>query len=385
MQYIDEVEIKHKRVLVRVDFDVAFNPDRTIADDIRIRENIPTLQYLLKNNNKIICIAKLNRPKMRDPQHSLKPVVERLKTYLPTVKITLIDDFLIEKQPFTEQKEGEILVLENIRFYPEEKKNDPEFAKKLAGIADIYINDGFAVSHRSEASVVGITSFLPSYGGFSLKKEISMLTKSIQNPQKPYIVILSGAKISTKIGVLDKFITIADTILLGGGIANTLFLAQGKQVGQSLVETEALDLAKDILGKAQQSKASLVLPTDAAIQTGEIKNIEQIGPDDKILDIGPASQKQFAEIISTAKTIIWNGPVGMFEDPKFRSGTDAIYDAVVANHNAVSILGGGDTLSAIADKPGKENISHISTAGGAMLEFIENNGHLPGLDALNKI
>lgn len=381
MKYIDEVEIKNRKVLLRVDFNVPLNPDKTVANDERIKASLPTLSYLLKNNNKLILISHLGRPKARDEAFSLKPIADKLQRYLPAYKIILIDDFLNNNETM-KQSNNEILLLENIRFYEGEKKNDPEFIKKLASLADVFVNDAFAVCHRNTASVVGITTILPSYGGLLVKKEVTMLSKIIQNPQKPVVAILAGSKISTKVGLIERFIEIADHILLGGGLANTMLLAQGKQVGQSLVEKESLELAKTLLAKAQAKGTDLVIPTDAIIQTGDTKSVDSVGPDDNMLDIGPESRKHFAEVIAAAKTIIWNGPVGMFEDPKFKGGSDAIYDAIIANTQAVSILGGGDTLSAIADKPGKEKITHISTAGGAMLEFIEKNGALPGITAL---
>ncbi|PIX68653.1 phosphoglycerate kinase, partial [Candidatus Roizmanbacteria bacterium CG_4_10_14_3_um_filter_39_13] len=237
IKYIDEVETTNKRVLVRADFDVTLNPNYTIADDARIIHNIPTLRYLLKNNNKLICVAKLGRPKMKDPAFSLKVVVEKLKEYLPEYTITLIDDFITaDKSIFANQKSNEIFVLENIRFYPEEKKNDPEFAKKLASLADIYVNDAFAMSHRVEASVVGVTSYLPSYGGLLLKKEVATIMKAVREPQKPFVAIIGGSKIDTKINIIGKLMEVSNSILIGGGLANTFLCAQGIDIGKSYCE-----------------------------------------------------------------------------------------------------------------------------------------------------
>lgn len=391
IKYIDGVEITNKRVLVRADFDVTLNPNYTIADDARIIHNIPTLQYLLKNNNKLICVAKLGRPKMKDPAFSLKVVVEKLKEYLPEYTITLIDDFItVDKSIFDNQKNNEIFVLENIRFYPEEKKNDPEFAKKLASLADVYVNDAFAMSHRVEASLVGVTSYLPSYGGLLLKKEVATIMKAVREPQKPFVAIIGGSKIDTKINIIGKLMEVSNSILIGGGLANTFLCAQGIDIGKSYCEYEKVAKARQLIHLAGQRNATIVLPTDVVIgdkenskDGGEVVQIDKIPAGATILDIGPDTQAKFGSIIATAKTIIWNGPVGYFENPAFRRGTDFIYYAIAHSTDAISIVGGGDTLSAISKKEYLDKITHISTGGGAMLELIEK-GTLPGLEALDK-
>lgn len=389
--YINEAEIENKRILLRADFDVSLNPNYTIADDARIQHNIPTIKYLLKNSNRLICVAKLDRPKGRDPQFSLKVVVRRLRQYLPHYKITLVDDFLsTDKKIFTNQKNNEILVLENIRFYPEEKKNDPAFAKKLASLADVFVNDAFAVSHRAEASVVGVTAYLPSYGGLLLKKEVETISKVISKPKKPLVAIIGGAKISTKIPLVNKLTEIADYVLIGGGLANTFFCAQGLEIGKSFCEYEAVAAARKLLFHAAQKDTAVILPSDVIIgepdnheNGGQIKKIGEIPKGAVILDIGPETQAKYGAIIAKAKTIIWNGPVGYFENPAFRRGTDFIYYAIAQNSQATSIVGGGDTLSAISKKEYLDKITHISTGGGAMLEFIEK-GTLPGIEALKR-
>jgi len=389
--YIDETDIANKRVIIRVDFDVSLNPNFTIADDARIRQNLPTLKHLLNNKNLLICVAKLNRPKSHDPKHSLKVVVEKLKEYLPDYKITLIDDFLtVDDKIFNNQTEKEILVLENIRFYPEEKKNDLEFAKKLASLADVYVNDCFAMAHRVESSVVGITSFLPSYGGLLLKKEIETISKVIQNPQKPLVAIIGGAKIDTKISIISKLTEIADYVLIGGGLANTFLCAHGYEIGQSYCEYEKVAKARQLLFLAAQKHTAIILPSDVVVgdkdnseNGGEVLKIDNIPQGACILDIGTETKAKFGSIITKAKTIIWNGPVGYFENPAFRRGTDFIYYAITENNEAVSIVGGGDTLAAISKKEYLDKITHISTGGGAMLEFIEK-GSLPGIEALMK-
>lgn len=392
IKYIDEVDIQNKIVLVRVDFDVSINPNSfTIADDVRIRQNIPTLEYLLKNNNRIICVAKLGRPKGRDQKFSLKIVTERLREYLPINPVKLIDDFLTEpKETFQNQQPNEIFVLENIRFYPEEKKNDPKFAKKLANLANIFVNDGFAVSHRNEASVVGVNQYLPSYGGLLLKKEIQMLSKALQKPEKPFCAAIGGTKLETKLKVLDKLMEFADNLIIGGVLANTFLYAQGFDVGTSLVEKDKTDLAKKLLFKAAQHNTMLILPSDCVVGNsqelehgGMVCKVSEVPKDKQILDIGPETTARIGTIIAKAKTIVWNGPVGYFENIHYRQGTDFMYYAITNNDDAVSIVGGGDTLAAISKKEYLDKLTHISTGGGAMLEFIEK-GTLPGIEALKR-
>ena len=388
--YIDEVEIKNKQILIRVDFDVSLNPDYSIANDVRIKQNLPTLKYLLKNNNRLICVAKLNRPKTRDPKHSLKPVVKRLQEYLPDYKIILIDDFLTcDQKIFKEQKENEILVLENIRFYQKEKDYSTIFAKQLSSLADIYVNDAFAVSHRSDTSVIGPPKFIPSYGGLLLKKELAIISKAINKPKKPIVAIIGGAKVSTKIGLINKLMKAVDYLIIGGGLANTFVCAQGYEVGTSFCEYEAVQQARKLLSLAKNGRALIVLPVDAVVaktkndKEHEVKKINNISSEESIFDIGPETKAKIGCILAKARTIIWNGPVGYFENPAFRRGTDFIYYSITHNNKVISIVGGGDTLAAISKKEYLDKITHISTGGGAMLEFIEK-GTLPGIEALKK-
>ncbi len=389
--YIDEVDISNKTVLLRADFDVSLNKNLTIANDARIQHNLPTIKYLLGKGNKLICVAKLDRPKRKDPNLSLKIVVERLHTYLPDYKITLVDDFLTaDPAVFRNQLDKEIVVLENIRFYPEEKRNDSDFAKKLAALGDVYVNDAFAMTHRIEASIVGITNYLPSYGGLLLKKEIDIISKTLQNPKKPVVTIIGGAKISTKINLIGKLTQIANYVLIGGGLANTFFSAQGYDIGKSIRDYESVEAAKRLLFSAAQTNTSIVLPTDViesndldSIHGERLKNINDIAKDYYIADIGPETEARFGAIIAQARTIIWNGPMGYIENPLFMRGTDFIYYSITQNQNATSLVGGGDTLSAISKKEFLDKITHISTGGGAMLEFIEK-GTLPGIEALKR-
>jgi len=403
IQYIDEVEVKNKKVLLRVDFNVSMDSTSEIADDTRMQQSLPTIQYLLKNNNRLIIVSHLGRPEGRDPKYSLKVVAEKLQQYLPSYKITLVNDFL--KELVVEKTEGEevkkqiqaypkdqapdqILLLENIRYYAEEKQNDQEFARKLASLAHVYVNDAFGVSHRTDASVVGVPLYLPSYGGLLLKKEVEMIGKLLEDPEKPFVAIIGGAKIATKIALIGKLLEIADYLLIGGGLANTFLAAQGYEVGKSFCEYERIEHARRLLFLAAQKNTAVILPSDVAVgdpkdtnNGSKMKKITDLTKEDQILDIGPESQAKYGALISRAKTIVWNGPVGYFENPQYRRGTDFIYFSITENNDATSVVGGGDTLAAISKKEYLEKISHVSTGGAAMLEFMEK-GSLPGIEAL---
>src|SRR5579872_4653372 len=386
---ITDTKIENKRVIIREDFDVSLEKNK-IADDTRLKKSLPTIEYLLKNNNRLILISKLNRPTGRDQEHSLKHIIPDLQKYLPHHKIVFVEDFLEAKsqEVFAKQTNEEIILLENIRFYPEEKANDAEFAKKLAALGDVYVDDAFAMMHRKEASVVGIPKYLPHFAGLLVEEEVTQIDRAIRNPKKPVVAIIGGAKISTKLPVLGKLLEIADYILLGGGLANTFFCAEGYNIGKSYCELEEVENAKKLLFLAAKKHTAVVLPTDVIV--GDPKNLKHAGKDYRVnnipaglaaLDIGPETKAQFGAIINKAKTIIWNGPMGLFENPAYSSGTDFIYYSIAHNPHAISIVGGGDTLNAIQNKHHLDKITHISTGGGAMLEFIEN-GTLPGLEAL---
>jgi len=382
--YIDQAEIKSKTVLLRVDFNVSLNPDHSIANDERIKQSLPTINQLLKNKNKIIILSHLGRPKGYDKKFSLLNVVNRLKEYLPETSIALYQD----TNSIKNGKET-IRVLENIRFFPKEKDYSTIFAKELSSLADVYINDAFAVSHRSDTSIIGPPKFIKSYGGLLLEKEISMLDCVIKKPKKPIIAIIGGAKVSTKIGLVNKLIKIVDYLIIGGGLANTFVCAQGYEVGASFCEYEAVQQARKLLSLAKKGRAFIVLPVDAVVaenkdsKENEVVKIEDIPPKKSIFDIGPETKALIGNIIANAKTIIWNGPVGYFENPCFRRGTDFIYYSITHNSQATSIVGGGDTLAAISKKEYLSKITHISTGGGAMLEYIEK-GTLPGIEALKR-
>ncbi len=387
IRFIDDLPIRDKRVLLRVDFNVSLNPDFTIADDARIRQALPTIEFLLKNHNRLRIISHLGRPTGRDAKYSLRRVERRLLSLLPGHSVHLVSDFKTHPPILVQQRETEILLLENIRFYPEEQAGQMAFAKQLAALGDVFVNDAFGVCHRKDASVVGIPRFLPSYGGLLLKKEIAMLDKAIQNPEKPVVAIIGGSKIATKINLIKRLLTLADTVILGGGLANTFLAAAGITVGKSLYEKAALAEAKRLCASAKRAGTELVLPEDVITgkHRGDRSSVEkllsQVNASDNILDIGPETQAHIGQIINAARTIIWNGPVGYIENPVFKRGTDFLYYAITENRQAFSIVGGGDTLAALSQKEHLEKITHISTGGGAMLTYIER-GTLPGIDAL---
>jgi phosphoglycerate kinase len=389
INYIDDVEIKNKRVLLRVDFNVSLNPNSTIADDARIQQALPTIEYLLKNHNRLIIVSHLDRPKFRDPKLSLKPVVKRLQEYLDkNYHVKLINDFLTEDpQTFQNQKPDTVFMLENIRYYPEEGANDRTFIKKLAALADVFVNDAFGVSHRSNSSVTGVPEYLPSYGGLLLKKEIQMISKVIDKPKKPLVAIIGGAKISSKISLIGKLTEIADYLLIGGGLANTFLCAHEYNIGKSFCEYEEVQQARKLLFLAARKHTAIILPDDVVVAANktstvtQVRKVDEVQKNDSIFDIGPETQAKFGAVIAKAKTIIWNGPVGLTENPQFKRGTDFIYYAITQNTDSTSIVGGGDTLAAISKKEYLDKITHISTGGGAMLEFIEK-GNLPGIEAL---
>lgn len=389
MKFVDEVTITNQTVLIRVDFNVSFNPNHSIADDVRIRQSLPTIEYLLKHHNKLILIAHLGEPEKRDAKYSLSPVVKRLQEYLPQNKIVLVENFIKHPEQIAKQTDKEILLLENIRFYPGEQANDPAFAKQLAQLGSIYVNDAFGVSHRKSASVVGLPHVLPSYGGLLLKKEITMLGTIIKHPKKPFVAIIGGKKISTKIKFIKKLTAIADYVLIGGGLANTFLAGENYPVGKSLISDDDIAFAKQLLHHAKQEKTQLLLPVDVVVgkaltsTTSQVRKVSEIATDEEALDIGPETQAAFGKVIDEAETIVWNGPVGYMENQEFKRGTDFLYYAITNNNHATSVVGGGDTLAAIAKKEYLDKITHISTGGGAMLEFIEN-GTLPGIEALEK-
>ena len=389
MKYVDQVELAHKKILMRVDFNVSLNPNHSIANDARIKQSVPTLEFLLKKQNKLILMAHLGQPEKRSHDASLAPVAKRLQQYLPHYKIVLVDDFQTDAHRITNQQPDEIILLENIRFYPGEQANDHAFATELAQLGEVYVNDAFSVSHRKATSVVGLPELLPSYGGLLLKKEVTVLQGLMDHPKKPFVAIIGGKKITTKIKFIQKLTAIADYVLIGGGLANTFLAAEKLPVGKSLVSEEDITFAKQLVDHAKKQNTHLMLPVDVIVgksltsTESTVRKVEEIAASEEALDIGPETQALFGKILDEAETIVWNGPVGYMENQEFKRGTDFLYYSITNNDHATSVVGGGDTLAAIAKKEYLDKITHISTGGGAMLEFIEN-GTLPGIEALKK-
>lgn len=382
--------LKNKRILVRVDFDVPTDENGTIIDDTRIAANIPTLKHLTQHGNRLILIGKRGRPKGQDTRLSMKPIVDVLPDYMPGSTFKLISDFLEEKvETFVMQDSSEILVLENIRFYDEKTRKGNEFLAALCALADVYVNDSFAMSHRDEATITGLPQHMPGYMGFQLETEVHNILHAIQKPRRPVVSIIGGAKIATKVNPIKKLLTLSDHILIGGGIANTFLKAHGYEIGKSLYEESEVHHAQDIIQHAAALPVNIVLPVDARVgslkktSTSHVVTLPTLPDNGHILDIGPATEHIFADIIAQAGTIIWNGPMGVFEREEFKHGTDEVYRAVIHNHESFSLVGGGDTLAALARKKQKHGINHISTGGGAMLYLIQH-GDMPGLKALRE-
>jgi len=382
---VTDIEVKGKRVLVRVDYNVPIKDDK-VVDDTRIVAAMPTLNYLLEHGAAVILFSHLGRPKGGpDPKFSLRPVAAHLSGLLGK-PVAFANDCVgpTAEAAARALRPGEVLVLENTRFHPEEEKNDPELAKKMASLADIYVNDAFGSAHRAHASTEGVAHYLPAVAGFLMEKEIQYLGQAIEKPKRPFIAILGGAKISDKIGVIRNLLEKADQILIGGGMANTFFKAQGYPIGDSLCEDEALDTARQLL---KSDNTHLRLPVDVVIgdkyDAEAEKKVMAMGPVPdgwRILDIGPATVANFGKTLAKAGTIVWNGPMGVFEFPRFADGTIGVAKAV-ASSKAVSIIGGGDSVSAINQAGLADRITHISTGGGASLEMLEGI-ELPGLAAL---
>lgn len=388
---VDEIELKGRKVFVRVDFNVPLNEKNEITDDTRIIQSLPTIRFAMDAGGKVVLASHFGRPKgKKDPKYSLAPVAERLSRLLGR-KVTLALDCIgdeVQKQ-IKGMKEGEVLLLENLRFHPEEEKNDENFSMALASLCEIYVNDAFGAAHRAHASTEGMTRYVKTVAaGFLMMKEVESLEKALVNPQKPYVAILGGAKVSDKIGVIENLLNKVTTLLVGGGMAYTFLKAKGFEVGRSLVEEGQLGFSLNLLGKAE-GKVKLLLPLDhIAAERMDVQAKRQIVNNEKIprdwvcLDIGPETVRVFSEEIKSAKTIVWNGPMGVFEMEPFSQGTFAIAKAV-ADSSAFSIVGGGDSVAAVNQAGVAKRISHISTGGGASLEFLEGK-KLPGIEALGK-
>jgi phosphoglycerate kinase len=392
IKYIDGLELKGKKVFIRADFNVPLDKNQNITDDIRIRETIPTIKYVLDKGGAVVVASHLGRPKGKVAQElSLLPVQKRLSELLDK-SVLFADDCIGNDAQVKAQglKPGDVLLLENLRFYAEEEKNDNAFAQKLARLADVYINDAFAVSHRAHASVEAITHFVQECAaGLLMKKEITSFEKAMNNPQRPLVAIIGGAKVSGKLEMLENIIKKVDVILIGGGMAFTFLKAQGLEVGKSLVEDDLIETAKTILQQAQERGVKIVLPSDC-VAAREVKScvpyktlsIKEITPDLMGLDIGPATINEFGSVIKDAKTIVWNGPMGVFEIDEFSRGTFSVINQI-ADSQAMSMVGGGDTDAALHKSGKTDKMSFVSTAGGAFMEMLEGK-ILPGIKALDK-
>ena len=387
---LQDFNLENKRVLVREDLNVPLDENQNITDDTRIRAALPTINYLIEKGAKVIIVSHLGRPKGKvNPKYSLAPVAKRLSELLGR-DVAFAKDCIGEaaQEAVDKMKAADVLLLENVRFHEGEEKNDPDFAKQLARLADIFINDAFGTSHRAHASTVGVADFLPAGAGFLLQKEIEVMGKALENPERPFVAILGGAKVGDKIGVIKNLLNKVDTLLIGGGMAYTFLKSKGYEIGQSLLEEDKIDLAASLLKEAEEKNVKLLLPEDVVV-TSELKEglphetvpVSEI-PEDKMgVDIGEETRKKFAEAIKEAKTVVWNGPMGVFEIREYAQGTLAVADAM-AKSEAVTIIGGGDSAAAVEQLGFAEAMTHISTGGGASLEFLEGK-ELPGIAALD--
>ena len=388
---IEDIQVAGKKVLVRVDFNVPLSPEGKVADDKRIVAALPTIKYLLANNAKVILCSHLGRPKGEvNLKYSLAPVAERLAELLPDTRIVFAKDTIGEsaKAAISDMKDGEIVLLENTRFHKEEEKNDPAFAKALADLADIFVSDAFGTVHRAHASTAGVADYIPAVAGYLIGKELGIMGEALENPVRPFVAILGGAKVSDKIGVIKNLLAKCDSLIIGGGMAYTFFKAMGYEIGNSLLDADSIDLAKELMAEAKERGVNFLLPVDTVVATefsaeAEHKTVaaDQIPAGWQGLDIGPKTIELFRKTILEAKTVIWNGPMGVFEFPAFAVGTKAIAQAC-AECDGTTIVGGGDSASAVKKLGFADKITHISTGGGASLEFLEGKV-LPGVAVLN--
>ena len=383
---LDIPVLKNKTVFLTVDFNISLHNGK-IANDTRIREVLPTINYLLKKGAKLVIASHLGRPDGYDLQYSLRPVAEHLQKMV-SQKVFIVDKYWypeINQEVSQKAKQG-IVLLENIRFTENERKNDNNFSKHLSCMADYFVNDAFGASHRVHASIVGIAQYLPSYAGLLLDREIRMLDKSLFNPQKPFVVVIGGAKTPEKISVIEKLLDIAGTVILGGAIANTFLAAWGFGMGKSIIDYEMIEMAKVVFWKTSRRHSALILPHDVIITTDSNQkklitvDYNKVPSNASIYDIGPETRKYYGQLMEKAKTIIWNGPMGLFEDERFKAGTESVLKSI-AGSKAFSIVGGGDTLTSIKNKDYLKKITHISTGGSAMLEYLKK-GTLPGIEVL---
>lgn len=386
---VKDIDVNGKKVFIRVDYNVPMDENLAITNDTRIRATLPTLEYLLGQNAALVIACHLGRPKgERVAKFSVQPVAARLGELIGKPVKFAPDCVGPEAEKMAaDLKPGEILLLENLRYHKEEEKNDPAFAKQLAALADVAVNDAFGVSHRAHASVEGITKYIDMVAGFLMEKEIKFVGQTVANPQRPFVAIIGGAKVSDKIGVISNLLEKVDTLIIGGGMAHTFDAAQGYGIGKSICEPDKYDLALELLEKAKAKGVKVVLPVDlviadkfAADANTKVVGVDQVDPEWEALDSGPKTSELYAEALKDAKTVIWNGPMGVFEFDAFAKGTEAVAKAVAAS-SAVSIVGGGDSIAALKKTGLSDKITHISTGGGATLEFLEGK-ILPGIAAL---
>ncbi len=385
-----DIDLYGKRVFCRVDFNVPIH-DGQITDDTRIIAALPTIQYVIEHGGKAVLASHLGRPKGKVVEElRLDPIADRLAELIGK-KVTKMDEAIGDKVKtiIEDMKNGDILLLENVRFYPGEEKNDPELARNFADLADVYVNDAFGTAHRAHASTEGITKYLPSVAGFLMQKEIEMIGKALTNPQRPFTAIIGGAKVKDKIGVIENLLEKVDNLIIGGGLAYTFVKAQGFKIGESLLEEDKIDLAKSFIEKAKTKGVRFLMPIDVIVAdefsndaTTKIVDISEIPSDWQALDIGPKTVALYEETILDSKLIIWNGPMGVFEFDKFANGTNKVAEAM-AKVEAITIIGGGDSAAAIEKTGLSDKMTHISTGGGASLEFMEGK-ELPGVTALNE-
>lgn len=392
---LKDLEVKGKRVLVRVDFNVPISKEDStlISDDSRIVAALPTIKYLVEQESKVILMSHMGRPKGEpNPKYSLDIVAKKLSELLNQEVKFIKSDVVVDdnvKSEVEKLEDGQVALLENTRYRKEEEKNDEQFAKDLASLADLYVNDAFGTSHRAHASNVGVSAFLPSALGFLVEKEVTIMGKALQDPERPFVAILGGAKVSDKINVIDNLISKVDTILIGGGMAYTFLKGLNKEIGKSLLEEDKIDLALSLLEKAKANNVEILLPKDVVISDEidknaktEIVDIDHIPADKEALDIGPQTISMFSSKIKEAKTVVWNGPMGVFEVEPFSNGTFSVAKALT-ECDGVTIVGGGDSALAIEQAGYKDKITHVSTGGGASLEFLEGKV-LPGIDAIEE-
>jgi phosphoglycerate kinase len=390
LRTIRDVDVQGKRVLVRVDFNVPIENGK-VLDDWRLRATLPTIRYLTERGAKVILLSHLGRPKgKRDEQFSLRPVAQRLSELLGQ-PVQFADDCVgeVAEQAAAQLQAGEVLLLENLRFHAGEEANDDSFAQQLARLGDVFVNDAFGAAHRAHASVHAITKFLPSYAGLLMEREVTHLSRLLEAPEKPFVAVLGGAKVSDKIGVIRNLLTKVDALLIGGAMAFTFLKAQGYETGKSLVEADKLDLANALLGEAREKGVELVLPVDVAVAESDAEDAAtQVVPATSIpadkagYDIGPETANLFAERIRTAKTVFWNGPMGRFERTPFKAGTKAIAEAL-AQCSGTTVVGGGETAAAAFEFGIADKVTHVSTGGGAALELLEGR-ELPGIAVLKE-